>query len=222
MQTLLPILSTARFRFVDRGAEARIYRSSLFGRKIVIKQREPKAYRAKQLDVSLRRSRTKNETNIMLKAAAAGVRVPTVYMIGDYEIWMEQLEGELLREKKIPPEQYVTIGKILAKLHKAGIAHGDFTPANIFICDDRNDNKDKNDNKDRIQFAVIDFGLSTISRDLEEQAVDVLLMQKAIDEKSYRYFIEGYKQDYERWKEVLQRADEIKRRGRYWERSEKV
>lgn len=191
-----------------RGAEAKVYSAELLDRKVVIKHREPKKYRVGELDEALRKSRTKNEARIMLRAAEAEVRVPAVLYVSDYEVIMEHLDGALLREKEIPTEQYSEIGSILARLHDAGIAHGDFTPANIIVKEDGD------------RFAVIDFGLSVFSKDLEEQAIDVFLMEKAIGKQEYECFIEGYKA-FGRWEAVLGRVEEIRRRGRYWERGEK-
>lgn len=189
-----------------RGAEARVYETELMGRRTAVKRREAKKYRIGGLDATLRKARTKNEARAMLRAAETGISVPAVYHVGEYEIWMEMLEGTLLREKPVSAEDYFEIGSILAQLHGAGITHGDFTPANIIVQNGG--------------FAVIDFGLSVFSRDLEEQAIDVFLMQKAIGEQEYEHFIRGYKA-FDRWKAVLGRVEEIRRRGRYWERGEK-
>jgi len=193
-------------KLLARGAEAKVYDAELLGRAAIVKRREAKKYRVKELDESLRRSRTKSEARIMLRAAESGVAVPTVFYVNDYDVWMEKVYGALLQEKKIAAKEYVKIGSILADLHNAGIAHGDFTPANIIV-------------RGRGDFAVIDFGLSTISKELEERAIDIFLMEKSIGKDEYTHFVEGYKRCKD-WKEVLAHMEKIRKRGRYWERGE--
>lgn len=186
-------------RLVKRGAEAKVYLSKLFGKDILVKRREKKEYRINELDESLRRGRTRNETRIMLRASEAGVPVPKVFYVDDFDIWMELLPGDLLREKKVGRDTYSRVGRMLADLHLAGITHGDFTPANVMV------------GKGGIWF--IDFGLSSFTSDTEEQAIDLLLMQKSIG-LVFDAFLEGYKKN-PNWKNVLERAAEIMKRGRY-------
>jgi Kae1-associated kinase Bud32 len=188
-----------------RGAEAKVYAAELLGRSAVIKRREAKAYRVKELDENLRRARTKNEARAMSRASEAGVAVPQVFYVSDYDITMERLDGVLLREKKVDASKYSDVGELLAALHTVNIAHGDFTPANIIVC--------------KGGFAVIDFGLSVFSRDLEEKAIDLFLMEKSIAKEEYGQFLKGYRK-YADWKAVIDHVDEIRKRGRYWERGE--
>jgi Kae1-associated kinase Bud32 len=186
-------------RKVAHGAEATIYASSLFGKPVLVKTREPKAYRVKELDLSLRSSRTKIEARALLNAARAGVAVPNLFYVDDFSIYQQQLAGKLLRDTTTGPAVYRKIGKMLAVLHSTGITHGDFTPANVIV-------------KGRDAW-IIDFGLAVFSKDREEQAVDVLLMQKSIG-KQFKPFLEGYKAN-PNWKGVVARAEQIKQRGRY-------
>lgn len=88
-------------------------------------------------------------------------------------------------------------GRILARLHEADIIHGDYTPANL-IKDDR--------------IHVIDFGLGFISSDIEDKAVDVFTMLRAIDEKDA--FLEGYTA-YGKAGSVLKRLKKVEKRVRY-------
>lgn len=188
-----------------RGAEAKVYAAELLGRSAVIKRREAKVYRVKELDENLRRVRTKNEARAMSRASEAGVAVPQVFYVSDYDITMERLDGVLLREKKIDASRYSDVGELLAALHTVNIAHGDFTPANIMVCKDG--------------FVVIDFGLSAFSKDLEEKAIDLFLMEKSIAKDEYGKFLKGYRK-YADWKAVIDHVEEIRKRGRYWERGE--
>ena len=195
--------------FFARGAEAKLYDSSLLGSPVLIKERTAKRYRTASLDKSIRKSRAKNESRIMLKALAAGINVPKILSVGKFNIYMEKLQGKRLREAKLSKidkkKIFKEIGRILSDMHAAGITHGDFTPANIMLC--------------RNKIYLIDFGLAALSNELEEKAVDVLLMEKNISNKEFSYFLIGYKKNKE-WKKVLNRTQEIKKRGRYQIRAE--
>ena len=94
-----------------------------------------------------------------------------------------------------------TAGIYLAKLHSADIIHGDFTPANLMI--------------ERGKLFVIDFGLGFNSFDVEDKAVDVLTMLKAISApQAQRFFLKGYS-TYEKSASILQRVEDVKKRARY-------
>ena len=76
------------------------------------------------------------------------------------------------KNKLIPPDRftprYGDEYEMLAALHKADIIHGDYTPANLIL-----------ESGGRRMF-VIDFGLGFISNDIEDKAVDVFTMMRAI------------------------------------------
>ncbi len=184
-------------REIARGAEARIFLTRLFGEKVLVKFRDEKKYRVKQLDENLRRKRTKNEARIILKASEK-IKVPKIFCVSGFEIYMEFLKGKLLRDIRNKKKYLREVGRILASLHSMDICHGDFTPANIMVCGE--------------DIYVIDFGLATFSKDIEDKAVDVLLMKKSLDKNEYHEFLKGYS----RPEEILNRVDEIEKRGRYF------
>jgi len=194
-----------------RGAEAKLYISSIFDKQVLVKERTKKEYRAKELDERIRKLRTKNEAKIILKASAAGINVPRIFSVGEFDIYMKKISGKRLRETNLNSEKgreaLEKSGKILAKMHGIGITHGDFTPANLMLCSN--------------EVYVIDFGLASLSNELEEKAVDVLLMEKSISTSQFIIFLEGY-QNYKEWKNVLKRVEEIKKRGRYQIRAEET
>ena len=182
-----------------KGAEAVISLSSLLGKKIVIKNRNPKIYRAKELDLNLRKTRTRAEARLLHKAKLAGVLCPTVLCVEDFSLWLSFINGNR-------PKMNVTIAKkaggILTKLHNADIIHGDFTVANLLL------------NKSGLY--VIDFGLGFFSNDIEDKAVDVLTMLKSSDsEKLKRAFLSGYR-NYKKFDEVMKRIKIVESRVRYF------
>jgi len=195
-------------RFLARGAEAELYLDRFLSKKIVVKKRAKKKYRIREIDSKLRRSRTRGEASLLHSAKEAGVLCPVVFEVGEFEIRMSVAEGALLREflkkKREVKEVLKEVGRGLARLHSAGIVHGDFTTANVIVGR-------------RVFF--IDFGLGGFSNDLEEKAVDVLLMKKSLgNKKDYGYFLMGYR-EYGEFQKVLEKLEEIERRGRYVVRS---
>jgi len=192
-------------KLVGKGAEAVLERSDFFGFDSVVKNRIPKAYRNSQLDVKLRTARTKSEARLIARAKDSGVKCPTVLEVSDFEIRMTFEKGkmmhELLQQGKCPKSAFSKAGKMLAGLHAANIAHGDFTPANILI--------------DNGKLTLIDFGLGAFSMDDEDKAVDVLTMKKALG-KHAPAFVAAYARHGS--KKICEKAEEIEKRARYQEK----
>lgn len=170
-------------------------RSTLLGKPIVVKERVAKGYRVKELDERLRRERTRGEARLLHKAKLAGVDCPTVLEVDEFSISMSFIEG---KRPEMGKAEARDAGHMLASLHAADIIHGDYTPANLIRSGDR--------------LSVIDFGLGFISRDIEDKAVDVFTMLRAISEKDA--FLEGYG-GYAKAKGVLKRVKEVEKRVRY-------
>jgi Kae1-associated kinase Bud32 len=192
-------------RLFGQGAEARLYGTRIFGADLVVKSREPKAYRIKELDTRLRVQRTRNEARLMQRAYAAGVRVPRLIGLGRFSIYMERLDGRLLKDVKINEGQAEELGQVLARLHHANIAHGDFTTANIMST--------------RKGLYVIDFGLASSDWRLEEKAIDLLLMKRSLSGRLYAGFAKAYLKNSDEGREVMKRLAEIEKRGRYQSRT---
>eukprot|EP01084_Bolivina_argentea_P211234 359342_1 len=64
---------------IAQGAEAKIYKAMYEKKMTIVKHRFPKKYRHPQLDLSLRKNRTKNEHRSINKAEKAGIRVPKIF-----------------------------------------------------------------------------------------------------------------------------------------------
>mgnify|MGYP001626350877 CR=1 FL=1 len=192
-------------RLLSEGAEAKIYLVSIFGTLLLVKKRHAKPYRASQLDIMLRKMRTKKEAHAMLVAKNAGVSVPAVYATGSDEIYMELVKGKLMRDSAFDRKIIADVGIELAKLHSAGIAHGDFTPANILLT-----------NKG---VCIIDFGLAEPNAGIEEKAIDLLLMKRSLSKEFYLLFENAYAKAYANSSAVLRRLAEIEKRGRYQART---
>ena len=122
---------------------------------------------------------------------------------------MENIPGKKLSEnleklnyKKICKQ----IGENLTKLHDQDIIHGDLTTSNMIY----------NNN----QTYTIDFGLGFHSKKVEDKAVDLHLIQQALNAKHYKIAEECFKiilKNYkpEKYKLIIERIAVIEKRGRY-------
>ena len=182
-----------------------MYSARLVGFDAIVKERGRKSYRIEQIDTALRESRTRNEAHVLYEAGRLGLNVPRLLALGKFSVYMERLYGKLLRDIDQKPSQFKEIGRELAILHDNGIAHGDFTPANIMKVGSR--------------FFVIDFGLSEITKGAEEKAIDLLLMKRSIDPRCYAAFVRSYAKHSKNAREILAKLDGIEERGRYKIRS---
>lgn len=84
------------------------------------------------------------------------------------------------------------MGQLVGRLHNIGIVHGDLTTSNMMILEVNNDNASciENDKKETeehctdasssFELALIDFGLSKSSLSVEEQAVDLYVLERAL------------------------------------------
>ena len=193
-----------------RGAEAIIIRQN----GLVIKRRIKKSYRIRELDLEIRRKRTRLEARIMSEARRIGVAVPKILEAKEFEIIMEFIPGTRVKElvasanKALLKEICEKIGKSVARLHSYDIIHGDLTTSN-FIWHEK-----------RVYF--IDFGLAFYSKKIEDKAYDLYLLKQAIKathfdkfEKMWEWIINAYSSSYELAGKVLKRLGEIEKRGRY-------
>lgn len=206
---------------IASGAEANLYRGRFLGYDVVVKHRVSKPYRDVKLDLMIRRDRTLTEAKIMLLAMSLGVRVPTVLYV-DLEnsiIVMEYVEGVLLRDyiglvdEDVRRAYLELLGVYVGKLHKNDITHGDLTTSNVIVSSNGS-------------LYIIDFGLSKISNDVEDKAVDIHLLMRSFESIHYNmskelltYFLRGYRSvlSTNEVNDILNTVKEIRLRGRYVE-----
>ncbi|KAA6376321.1 MAG: putative Protein kinase superfamily protein [Streblomastix strix] len=100
------------------------------------------------------------------------------------------------------------IGQAVAHLHDSQIIHGDLTTSNMMIQDQTN------------QLFLIDFGLSFMSNKEEDKAVDLNVLERALLATHPRIgpfwnrVLESYSSTSTHSKEVLERLEKVKQRGR--------
>jgi TP53 regulating kinase-like protein len=174
---------------VAKGSEAEIYEKN----NEIIKYRNKKSYRIREIDAEIREGRNRREARILKKAREIGLPVPKVLGEGENYFIMEKIRG---KKGKASLETAKNIGKALGKLHKNGIIHGDLTPANM------------------IGNRIIDFGLSFMSKRAEDMADDLLASYYSLREHE-RALFKAYEDEFKDGKIVIERMEKIKGRVRY-------
>ncbi len=204
---------------LKKGAEASLYLEEWHNRKVIMKRRLPKKYRHPQLDLEIRSQRTIHEPNLIHKAKMAGVPTPTILMVdvAEANIIMEFVNGKQVKEilDHVSQEKRLqissNIGRMIGRLHKYGIIHGDLTTSNMILTP-----------YGKVVF--VDFGLSERSKELEAKGVDLHLMKRALQSTHYKHakkcfevVIRGYAEvvGEEEAKKVTDKIQEIEKRGRY-------
>jgi TP53 regulating kinase-like protein len=204
---------------IKKGAEASLYLEEWHNRKVIMKRRLPKKYRIPELDSMIRSQRTVHEPNIIHKAKEAGVPTPTIFMVdvAEANIIMEFVNGRQVKEilDHVSSEERLSlsslIGRMIGRLHKHGIIHGDLTTSNMILTP-----------YGKVVF--VDFGLSERSKELEPKGVDLHLMKRALQSTHYKHAKECFKAvmngyaeavGEEEAKKVNAKIREIEKRGRY-------
>ena len=119
-------------KVLGSGAEATVYLDD----NIVDKERSKKNYRHEDIDLTLRKARTKKESKI-LKALEPYGFAPKLLKQTDYNIDMEYIDG--IQLKKLldkNPELASLIGKNLTIMHDLNLIHGDLTTSNMILVSD--------------------------------------------------------------------------------------
>jgi len=194
-----------------KGAEANIYLDD--GK--LVKERIRKEYRIRELDERLRRLRTGRESKLLENAKRAGVLVPRIHRtdINERKIIMEFIQGRILKDvmdsedEKAVRKLSKEIGRIIAKLHEFNLVHNDLTTSNMILKDNK------------VYF--IDFGLGMTSTRVEDKAMDLVVLKKALHashtgkfEVIWGSIIDSYGRNSGN-KEILSRIATIEKRARY-------
>ena len=163
---------------IAQGAEAKI----ILDKNKITKLRTKKSYRIPFIDEKLRKSRTKKEVKLMIKASKI-INVPLPKIKEPHNLEMAFIKGLKLSEHLDKLKNKISIcnqiGNQIASLHNENIIHGDLTTSNMILV------------KDKVFF--IDFGLGFISYKFEDKAVDLHLLKQALEAKHYKYYKEIWK-----------------------------
>jgi len=194
-------------QLIAKGAEASLFRDG----NTLIKRRLKKSYRQSELDERLRKSRTKREAKILEKAKEI-IPVPKLLStdLKNFSLKMEFLSGILVKDffdregggKIVKISQ--DIGNSISKLHQKNIIHDDLTTSNLIL------------HQGKIFF--IDFGLGFHSTRLEDKAMDLVVLKKALmasHPKKFSLVWKNILKGYKPIKEIINRIAKIEKRVRY-------
>ncbi len=196
-----------------------MYKSSFLGEDALLKERKSKKYRNPHLDSELRFQRLRIEARMIKLALDCNIKVPSVLSV-DLSTFSMQLEfiagqnlGSLLVDSNFSSDEsnkkkfLFEFGVIVSKLHNISIIHGDLTPLNILISKSNN-------------IHIIDFGLSFISNELKDKAMDLFILFGSLkifsqqNEDLFDMFLQGYRQvnDYQ---SIIDIFNKLTNKGRY-------
>lgn len=214
---------------LKQGAEAKLYTGlTENSQEVIIKERFKKTYRHPDLDKSLTCKRIKNEVKLLMKAESLKIDVPKVVRadLNNGVIVMQYVKNsitcrefilDLVKEnqdyKETLTDLSVKIGKIIGTLHYNEVIHGDLTTSNILIV--------KTDEHE-MKIYFIDFGLSSVSKQLEDKAVDLYVLERALlsthsqqAEHIFEHILKGYRETHLKGVDkVIERFEAVRLRGR--------
>jgi len=193
---------------IAQGAEAIVYKDG----NTIVKHRFSKTYRHPQLDKTLRKFRTRREAKVITRLCEKGICSPTLITVDDknMKISMSYIDGQLLCDVLLDDSlRYGTLlGVLVGKLHTIDIIHGDLTTSNVIDVNG--------------VLHLIDFGLSSFSIKVEDKAVELHLLKRALDSRHpsvandvFEALLKAYLSEYSGGAAVVDRLEQkVSKRGR--------
>lgn len=200
-------------QLLKQGAEAKIFKTDYLGRTCIVKVRENKKYREKELDEKILRERIRTEATLLNKAKKIGVRTPVVWKIDLKEkaITTEFIPGKTLKEELLEKSNIKfceEAGTLVGQFHKEDLIHGDLTTSNIIVYNRK--------------LVFLDFGLGSISNKIEDKSVDLLVFKKTFAATHYKVkggweaVEKAYQKSYSEGKRILKHLEDVEARARYF------
>src|SRR3989338_5136814 len=187
-------------KLISQGAEARIYEQKTENDVLIVKDRFRKTYRHEALDKQLRTSRARREAKVLEKLSTLNFPVPKLVEVDDKNarLIMEKIPGISVKEFICKNEKdrkkikgiCLKIGEKIAFLHLHDIIHSDLTTSNMIYAgsDKYGDEKYSKTGNGSPTIYLIDFGGSYFSAKSEDKAVDLHLIERAVESKHHKIF----------------------------------
>ncbi|XP_015906306.1 EKC/KEOPS complex subunit TP53RK [Parasteatoda tepidariorum] len=221
------------FTVQNQGSEAKIYIGTFLEKPSILKERFSKKYRHPDLDKLLTSERIRAEVRALNKCHEIGIKCPAIYFadLQARSIILQEITGSItVKEylKSVQTEHGIDgintltplaqkIGEGISKMHKNELVHGDLTTSNLLL------KKDHLDDISGGSFDVyfIDFGLSKRDVMIEDKAVDLYVLERAISsshpnsEKFYSAILQQYLKTLGKQSSaVADKLEEVRQRGR--------
>jgi len=197
-----------KIKKIYEGAEAEVWLINIDNKELVLKKRKPKRYREKILDDKIISQRLRKEIKMYEKLKAANILGPMAeyFNFDEKEIIMPYFKYPSFKKTiQKDAKKILLLGKEVAKLHNAGIVHGDITLENVLF--------DEKQNKP----VFIDFGLSFVSTRPDDFATDIFVFKETLcaefPEILWKDFLKSYEKNISK-KEIVKQLDKIEKRRR--------
>lgn len=226
---------TYDFKLKIQGSEAKVYEGKFLGKDAILKERFIKKYRHSELDKTLTAERIRAEVRALNRCFEIGVKCPAIYF-ADLKtrcIVLEKIPNSLT-VKEILKSQFeehgvssITsleplarkIGAGIAKMHKNELVHGDLTTSNLLL---RKEQVQEIISGKEFEVFFIDFGLSKRDIVVEDKAVDLYVLERAISsshpnsEQFYDFIVDSYTKFLGDQASVIiiDKLSEVRQRGR--------
>jgi TP53 regulating kinase-like protein len=191
---------------IGHGAEAVLRKQG----SAVVKERVAKGYRLPALDTKLRKQRTRREASILARLQELNFPAPRVQAKDEKNmtLTLSFIDGSTVKDvlHTDPVALSKDIGRKVGILHANDIVHADLTTSNMLVTD---------------EVGFIDFGLSFVSKKAEDKAVDLHLLDRALESKHHDIYSEcitavraGYAEGNPCAADVFARLETVQKRGR--------
>lgn len=208
---------------IKKGAEAKIFEGKYLDLDVIIKQRVSKPYRHEIIDRKIRTQRISSEAKVLISSKRAFVNVPYLFGIDyeNYSLIIQNIKGKSLAKYLTSLNQLnqslpilESVGVETARLHLAGIVHGDLSPFNVLLYAQ--------------QVFLIDFGLSEFAVSHEKRATDLHTFAQTLeglDVLQPQLLFDAFKKGYGAFtsdiEAIIKQMETIKTRGRYIPRKDR-
>ena len=203
-----------------QGAEATV----TIGADRVTKQRNPRSYRHPDLDERLRTERTRSEARLTSEARRHGVPTPLVLDVDPRTAALAvQHVGEADLREALTADNVAAVGGHPARIHEAGIVHGDPTTRNVRVGRRHappDGPADRGAGREQGVF-LIDFGLGYYTDEPEDHAMDLHVLAQSLagtaddPETRFETALDAYRAESDHADAVLDSLADIEGRGRY-------
>lgn len=219
-----------KWTLLFQGAESRVYKGEYYSKPAILKERFKKTYRLPELDQKLTKERIRAELKayekIGKRCKELFQRMSTVLYSDDRNIVMSEItDAENVSEfinKNEPSSAAVAdalfqMGVVVAQIHSCGIVHGDLTTSNFLVKQLEDDTTGEPEGNRKVVLIPIDFGLSSSSVTDEDRAVDLYVLERAIESThpkvDFALFLQSYQEKMGTDK-INKKLDQVRMRGR--------